>query len=347
MLNIIMQNTDPRDYAKRFVNQIALSNFESVFEFPDSAGTFISTGEAAHDQFTSTVDGDAVIATYDDFIINADHIVTTSNRCKGLYLNILGDLKVDGTLSMTARGANVAGKYVVIDTLTGVIYYFPTEAAYSSQPTFVGDRARFDTISAIGGLGRVNAVGNVGVNGACGAGGGLTGRGGTGSSFSGGSGAGGSGQANNAGARNTNATIQAVKADTGAAGNGVAGTYAPASGGGGAGNPGGTSPAGAVRAGTNGTGGLMILFVHGEIIFGENGSIQSHGSVGGSGGAQGVGPYTHWGQSGCGSGGGSLHVFHQNPIAAPEKITATGGSAGESGNRGRNGGDGTVVIKEF
>jgi hypothetical protein len=67
---------------------------------------------------------------------------------------------------------------------------------------------------------------------------------------------------------------------------GVGGGNHPWMGGsGGAGNSGGSRGAcrayGCPASGSDGTGGLLMVFVRGNIIIGENGSIQSNGSNGG------------------------------------------------------------------
>jgi hypothetical protein len=86
-----------------------LSTYESIFSFTSNLGDFSSTGDIAHDQFTSTLDGNPVVKTYNNFTVNTGHMVTPTLRCKGLYLNILGDLTVNGMLSMTATGG-IGGK---------------------------------------------------------------------------------------------------------------------------------------------------------------------------------------------------------------------------------------------
>jgi hypothetical protein len=64
----------------------------------------------------STQDGDAVV-----FFVNGDYevktgtTITTTNRCKGLYMFINGTLINNGTISMTARGANTEGRFVSVD----------------------------------------------------------------------------------------------------------------------------------------------------------------------------------------------------------------------------------------
>jgi len=249
-------------------------NPEISFVFPESLGDFVSTGNASNDRFSSIQDGDPVVRTYNNFTINTGHTVTTTNRCKGLYLNILGDLTVNGTLSMTARGASAIGKYVLIDKNYKKIYY-------SVDLNTKFNYADFILINKIGGAAStIQATnGNNGINGSCGGGGcgyvefnsTLMGLGGAGTSFSGGAGGGAKigRPANISGNGSSNG---------GPGGNGItdSGTY-PA--GGGAGNPGGTTNIG--NPGETGTGGLLILFVQGNIIIGSNGSIQSNGSNGG------------------------------------------------------------------
>lgn len=302
----------------------------SMFKFDESnLVDFVSTGVTAHDQFTASLDSDPAVLTFNNFTVNAGHTVTTTNRCKGLYLNILGDLVVNGTLSMTARGANAIGQYVIIDQKYKKVYYCDTLSAEF-------DYSKFTVINKVGGAAVLTTLGtaNPGVNGACGSGGcgycewpvKPMGLGAAGTSFSGGAGGGskigrgsevsGSGGANG-----------------GAGGRGIT-NNGGWSAGGGAGNPGGTSNAGAT--GSSGTGGLMILFVRGNVIFGANGSIQSNGSRGGN----------SYG-SGGGSGGGAIHLFHRGTINTPSKITATGGAAGSGTGTGTSGGAGTVNIVLF
>lgn len=370
MLNIIMQNTDPEDYVDRFVKQVDLSGYESVFKFPESLGNFVSTGVTAHDQFESTLDGDPVVLTYNNFTINSGHLVTVSNRCKGLYLNILGDLVVNGTLSMTARGASCPGKCVIIDKQSPGVYYYGTTIAelmgtewYSSAPD------RYTMIPPIGGVSVLPTVAVqypvISANGACGVGGATGGSevytsfisvlGGNGTSFSGGAGAGGgvcyhiNGQT-----YHHFAVGYAGSPDGGAGGAGGAsrGVQPGYGGGGGAGNPGGICPKQSTRNGESGTGGLIVLYVAGNVIFGETGKIQSNGSRGGDGQHKSGTNYPDW--PGGGSGGGAIHLFHRKEINAPEKVIAKGGLGGEGkytlpAGSGRYavacpGGDGTINI---
>jgi hypothetical protein len=326
MLELLNYNINDGVYFPEYTG-----SYQSIFSFTSNLGDFSSTGDIAHDQFSSVLDGNPVVRTYNNFTINAGHTVTPTNRCKGMYLNILGDLTVNGTLSMTARGANAEGQYIIIDKLSKFIYFSnnqPSDIVLTQNPN------QFCIINKIGGAAVlvINGLANPGINGACGSGGcGFVefsskpmGLGGAGTSFSGGAGGG-------AKIGRANLTSQNGSSIGGAGGNGItdSGSY---SAGGGAGNPGGTSNAGAT--GSSGTGGLMILFVQGNIIFGANGSIQSNGSKGGN----------SYG-SGGGSGGGAIHLFHRGTINTPSKITATGGPAGTGTGNGTAGGKGTVNLQ--
>jgi hypothetical protein len=66
---------------------------------------------------TSSQNGDPVIFFVDgDYTIPVGTMITPTNRCKGLYMFINGTLTNNGTISMTARGANAEGRFVSIDT---------------------------------------------------------------------------------------------------------------------------------------------------------------------------------------------------------------------------------------
>lgn len=322
---------------------------ERALSFPESAGDFFSTGVTTTDEFASVLDGDPVLLTFDDFTINAGHLVRPSNRCRGLYIHIRGNLTVNGRLSMTARGANVPGKFVGIDHENKIVYFHSSDIFTPEGIPFIGPAGGLITAYPASGS-RVN--GNAGVNGACGGGGsgaryiggggsGNAGRGNAGTSFSGGAGGGGLNRYGNSG----NAQDGAINGGKG--GNGVAsdtdgGRYGRTAGGG-AGNPGGThgkilsSGTGGTAGGT-GTGGLMILFVDGDILIGSAGTIESNGIAGGngSGGTYKVG--------GGGSGGGAIHIFHKGMINDISKIVTNGGNGGTGNIVGGKGGNGTVNI---
>jgi hypothetical protein len=78
-----------------------------------SDGTLETTADAT---FPSELDGDMVVKQFSRLVINAGHTVTVAQRCKGLVVYVNGDCIINGTLSMTARGANAsaddAGEYL-------------------------------------------------------------------------------------------------------------------------------------------------------------------------------------------------------------------------------------------
>lgn len=84
---------------------------------------FISTGDESNDYFDSELDGPAVIKVFNNMKINVGHTVTTKNRCKGLYLYILGDLIINGTLSMSERGPKVSGQFIGINIIDKTIEF--------------------------------------------------------------------------------------------------------------------------------------------------------------------------------------------------------------------------------
>lgn len=50
-------------------------------------------------------DGDMVIKQYSSFTINSGDTVTTDQPCRGLFIYVTGNCTINGTLTMTARGA--------------------------------------------------------------------------------------------------------------------------------------------------------------------------------------------------------------------------------------------------
>jgi hypothetical protein len=341
---------------------------ERVFEFPVPTEEFVSTGITSNDEFPSVLDGDPVVKSFRNMTIQAGHIVRPTNRCKGMYLYIAGDLIVDGELTMTARGCKGAGSYICIDPITNRIYMHPTDI-------FTEDKhPLFGIIGANGGAGGPKSShiysegrtiagvrGGVGINGACGGGGAgalyhwkntaHAAGGSAGTSFSGGAGGGGTSitAPGNHPVNYNNAENGA--SDGGAGGYGVAAADVatkPHAAGGGAGNPGGgnvNGPNGAsATKGESGTGGLMILIVRGNIVLGSSGKITSNGSRGGSV----TGPWG--GARGAGSGGGAIHIFHKGTFTDQQKVQVTGGLGGANTTSvsptliGGAGGDGSKII---
>ena len=296
-------------------------------------GALSTSGNVTH---TSTVDGDAVVKNYTSLTINSGHTMTVSNRCKGLFIYVDGNCTIDGTLTMTARGASASGAVASVAKLSA----YPSSVWASEVSNQIGGSSTTFAVPAAGASGGAAVVattsnaagvaGSAGTNGQSGGGGsgavnyGTSGAGAAGTSYSGGSGGGG----------NAQGTRYDAAANGGAGGNGgsLGANYA---GGGGAGNPGGTGVNGGSN-GTDGTGGLLILIVKGNLTIGASGAISANGSAGGNanGSAVAVG--------GGGSGGGSIIVLYGGTLSNSGSIQANGGAGGAASGGGviQNGGAG-------
>ncbi len=50
-------------------------------------------------------DGDMLVKQYSSFTLNVGHTYTTDQPCRGMFIYVSGDCTINGTLSMTGRGA--------------------------------------------------------------------------------------------------------------------------------------------------------------------------------------------------------------------------------------------------
>jgi hypothetical protein len=306
--------------------------------------------------------GDMVFRAYRDLVIDEGVTITTEYPCKGLYIYCDGDCVINGTLSMTARGAkfdpsgvdapcrprceaflNITFTYpYTAEQLEDYIRRYIQSIAENGIPQVVWpsyiinniyeipaneeDLALVPAVGANGGATSYGAA-NPGSNGTdrkSGGGGsgaryssGSGGAGGNGTSYSGGSGGGG-------GADGTGGAGSSI----GGAGGGGSNSNA----GGGAGNPSGNYGTG----GGQGTGGLIILVVRGNLTIGTNGKIESKGSAG-----KDAGGFSRAG--GGGSGGGSINIFYGGSYTNNGQVLATGGSGGTGNAPGGKGGDGCIT----
>jgi hypothetical protein len=308
-----------------------------------SDGALSTSGNVS---LTSTEDGPIVVKNYTDLTINAGHTLTVASRCKGLLIYATGNVLVNGTISMSQKGA-----------------YAVTSATAHSYNYYTGGRLidyRVGVTGAAGGNGaqaaRVVRAPNNGDNGTKtigsnyveittgggGSGAGLdqAGSGSAGSSFSGGSGGGATfgsgcdanidafinGQANGGygGRGNTNYP-------TGSLGAGA-----------GAGNPGGPEglsscftggPSGFAPAGT---GGILVIIARGNVTIGSTGVLSAVGQTGGA--------YRGAGDGGGGSGGGCIWILTAGAWSAiggsSFPVNGGAGGAGKTGSGYVNGGVG-------
>lgn len=313
----------------------------------------------------STSDGDVIVKNYTQLTIDATKTLTVSNRCKGLWIYVDGDCTINGTLTMTARGASAnptgtpAGgirfarlKSGSTDTLAasdlGTDVGTALTTAEANQAP-VSANGKIYTIVKVGGAGGAGGSANGGTisngtgGGASGGSPGIVpaGNGAAGTCFSGGAAGGGSSYdpAGTGGTGNSN----------GGAGGAGGSTSNPSTdaGGGGAGNnggPGGSGSGGSGSPGGNGSGGLLLLMVRGNLTIGAAGVISANGANGGSGGSGGASPD---GGGGGGSGGGRVLVVYGGSLSNAGTIQANGGGQGGGSPSGGAGGAGAVTSPEL
>lgn len=245
--------------------------------------------------------------------IDAAKTLTTAARKLGLLIFCDGDVTVNGTLSMTARGANhsaTGSNLTAFDTML----YEVSAAANNILPA-AGGAGGGDTAGDGAG-----STGTAGTNGQPGGGGsgariGAVPRllGAAGTAFTGGAGGGAA-----------HWSLLATAGATSGGSGGIGGTSDFNLAGGGAGNPGGNgglSGAGnnAATAGGTGTGGVLIIVAFGTISISATGVVQSNGMPGNTASAL-VG--------GGGSGGGSISFYYAGAYNNAGTIQANGGATG-------------------
>jgi hypothetical protein len=347
----------PRKYSKTFkisARRPADKRFSENYSFPV--------------QNYSDYCGDMVYIAYRDLIIDESVVVTTENPCKGLYIYCDGDCSINGTLSMTARGAkfnpqgegfgckpkceaflNVTFSYpYTAEQLEDYIRRYIQSIAENGIPQAVWpsyiinniyeipaneeDLATVPAVGANGGASRsTNGDGNPGSNGTDRKSGG---GGGGARYYSGTGGAGGAGTAHSGGSGGGGGSY-----GTGGAGSSVGGAGGNGNGanaGGGAGNPGGKYGTGSGL----GTGGLIILIVRGNLTIGATGIIESKGTAGKNA------PETY-SAGGGGSGGGSINIFYGGTYTKNGSVLATGGDGGTGFYAGGKGGDGCITEQQI
>ena len=313
-------------------------------------------------------DGDMTVVQLEGLTIDENVWLTTDQPGRGLLIYVEGDAVINGTLSMTARGAYtpninnevnpeglqypvaIAGEGLI--NTSGDFTGAGTEAENIASGISVNGEGKVFTIKREGAGGALGTsvrpsdacdpeLGNPGYNGATGESGGggsggsgcvsYTGNGVAGTAFSGGGGTGGT--------RASGASASAVPY-------GGAGSAGIERSGGGAGNPGGDGHEyGGVSIGGDGTGGLLILVVGGNINIGINGKVTADGMKGGDVGIWGGGG----GAGGGGSGGGNILVLYGDSISGESGIVADGGNGGNGDSiaDGGDGGDGSVQISKI
>jgi hypothetical protein len=294
-------------------------------------------------------DGDMHVKQYTSLTIGAGNTVTVDQPCRGLMIYVQGDCIINGTLSMTARGAyadpTASGAsdanpvssnglqmpfITELDTQTlsaaATLFNGAGTAARSliAQHKSISGNGKIVTFvrqGASGGAGggsghgwKIGAVGADGTLGQTGGGAGGTGSYGDPSGFGGTGGAGSYGSCFTGGSGGGDGQYNSQYGGDaqpwgGRGGNAAATNNYDALGG--VGNPAGSSAGGgaAVPQLASGTGGLLILVVGGNLTFGPGGRIVSQGSTSSSSGGT-----PQW--RGGSSGGGNILVAYRGSVSS-------------------------------
>lgn len=284
-----------------------------------------------------------VLRVSGDLTVGPNGAITAATRKRGLLIVVAGDAVVNGTLSMSARGAYAPGQDVPLGRdAQGSLVVVPAEGGAGAGRT----RASNANVNGSAGSGLAGGTGGGGSGGAhCNSCTSYSGAGAAGTSWSGGSGGGAISR------RSSSASAANAVANGGPGGNGSAyepssGTYGKAAGGG-AGNGGGIRGRYGQHDASNGqsgTGGLLVLAVAGGLDLG--GTMEAHGSSGGSAHSWSRG----WGSGGGGSGGGAIYVLHGGALRQSGDFDVSGGAGGVGRCHnaaclvGGAGGDGAVVV---
>lgn len=341
-LNTLMLEMDgkasvpPTSGGSLTLNSVLIGNYDYAIK----SGSQTVSSFATSDWFTTTQDSHAALIYVDgDLTIASGQTFTPSVRKLFTCIYVDGNLTVNGTISMTARGANTNSFSVQtanIRIINGT-YSSVTNPQVPSSGGAGGAGATANNTNTAGSAGSSGSSGGTGGGGGGSAYYGIAGNGSSGSSFSGGGGGGGQNSGSNASLGNSNAESFGGAGGTGR--NAATGNNST----GGTGNPGGSSinTNNATNTsdffGTSGTGGTLIIFCRGVLL--GTGTISSNGTNGvvnagaiGGGGASGGGSITILCNTNSSSisrsvaGGTAGAVFPNSPYNA---IGGNGGSGSE------------------
>lgn len=321
-MSTVSTDIAPQNGGSLSIDSSSLGMYEyTVKNSSQTISSFISS-----DWFTTNKDTySSWITVKGNLTINSGQTLIPPSRKLFVVIYVTGNLTLNGSISMTARGANHSGTgdsggYTAPANIR-IINGTYSSVLNPSVPAIGGAAISFIGTKATG------ANGNSGSNGGSG-GGGCGGRGdgatystggAAGTSFSSGSGGGG---AYGGGSPSDTSFGYAGRPNGGAGGEGGDSNNTVSSGGG-AGNPGGAAwYTGA--AGTSGTAGTIIVIVEGTLT--GSGSIVSNGSSGGNAGST-----NNWSNGGGGSGGGSVNLLVRSDSSSVT-LQAVGGSGGTQGS---------------
>jgi hypothetical protein len=323
MANVVEANVvSPTSGGTLTLNSVSLGSYDYTVK----SGAQTVSSFTASDWFTSTEDTrSALIAVNGNLTINSGQTFIPSVRKLFTCIYVKGNLTLNGSISMSARGSNHSGSGNSGGATTkGAIRLANGTYSAVSNPQVPSDGAA------------ASSNGTDGQTGGGGTGGQNEGTPAAGTSFSGGPG--------------STADNSAATANGGRGANAIENFPATISNiGGGAGNPGGSEyhgPGGPGSTdGSNGTGGVLIIYCTGTLS--GTGSIVANGAAGGTGYTT---DYRFKPYGGGGSGGGSITIFYGTDTSSITPA-ATGGAGGTAINTseidnttypGNAGGNGTA-----
>lgn len=322
-------SVSPRSGGALTIDSQSLGNYDySVVRSNVTISSFTATS-----YFTTTQDtNSAWVIVKGNLTIESTQVFTPSVRKLFTVLYVTGDLICNGSISMTARGANHSG----IGTSGG--FRAPTNIRLAYGTFGALSNPIVPANGGAGGNSGYNAFpGAAGTNGGTGGGGGRAtdypfGIGSAGTSFSGGTGGGTERSAAGNGGSNG-----------GAGGAARANPSAPQDEAAGAGNPGAPNNNDASRRGRDGTGGVLVVISEKSIS--GSGTIEANGVQNRPLAEIGT-PWKFLNVAGGSTGGGSVTVFHKNGCTITP--TAAGGESyqGGYGVIGGAGGAGTARVIE-
>jgi hypothetical protein len=295
------------------IDSQALGSYDYVIKSGDQTVSSFTNS----DWFTTTADTrSAFVVVQGNLTINSGQTFIPSNRKLFTCIYVTGNLTLNGTISMSGRGANHSATTAAAIRIVNGTYSSITNPS----------------VPAAGGAAVATSTnGNAGTNGGTGSGGGgqndvsvAAPHGTAGTSFTGGTGGGGG----------RNHSGLSLSGTAGTANGGAGGNAIPAGGpyptanpsSGGSGNPAGS---GGENPGGTGTGGVLFIIVEGTIS--GSGTITVNG----------INPGSASERPGGGSGGGSCTVLYMTDTSTITP-TATGGQGNGIYGATTNGGTGTA-----
>jgi len=317
----------------------------------DGSVTYSSSTNLTVQNKNGSYDGDMLVRNYTNLTINSGVTLTVDQPCRGMLIYVSGDCTINGTLSMTRRGAYRNPTDVTSSGLRLPIFQTGSSETLSSADfagtgsSAPGAVANQDGISGNGKIYTIAKTGTSGAGGCYGGGGGTSCAASNGSTGQSGGGGGGGGYGGTGGSStcfsggaggggrywgDCGCGANSAQDYGGKGGDGCSCYTHNASCGGSAGNPYGNSRgsegAGYPLPGQNGTGGLLILIVGGD--------LSGSGTISANGGDGGFGHHT----GGGGSGGGNVIVLHAGAYSAGLTVTANGGNGGGTAESRLSGG---------